>query len=204
MSPALTPLNVVAERIRPALDLLLDALRDALLDVTTDHETKGYDPADDPSLFNSQVRRAVCERIGPVKDNTKPTSNMSPVRLPLGPYDLRMVHAEDGTPPTPRTEKRKEYYSFNDQCTFALNVFAPDGLVVIEDGVTQVDENTLLLVWDSAGAHLTHAELHRPSLLHRGDSLGLLKPVAVEDDIEITPTGEGEEGTDVAGGAERP
>jgi hypothetical protein len=82
-------------------------------------------------------------------------------------------------------------------------LFPPDGLVMVEDETKFVDENSLVLIWDTTVSELTVATLCRPSLAEfPGQSLNVLTSVVIEDDLEgfeRTDTDERRTGTRACG-----
>lgn len=209
----LDSLPVVAARIATALDFLIEALDAAVESAFADHERQGYDPADDPALVCGMVRRFVRERAKPMfPDLAEQNGNMSPVHLDLGPYKLKMVHARDGDLPPARTETRRQFYAANDSPPLVLNVFPPDGLVILDANV--VEANTLVLVWDAKDSILSQATLYRPSFADfPGEQMNLLTPMVTADDLDIgrsdreaerqaTGTDDGDDFTDGGASAE--
>lgn len=200
--PDREPLDSIAEQISEALDVLIDALRENVAEVHDDLVGRGLDPSDDPSHFSASVRRYTLENLKPYFPTiAERNNNMSPVHLILGPHELRMLHAADGSLPRPQTDMRKAYYERNDQGILDLNVYPPDHMVAIGADESAVEEARLVLLWDSTGSDLTMLALCRPSLAQwPGESLTLFTNAESEDDLdEIRPdeSGEGEgTGTD--------
>jgi hypothetical protein len=177
------PLDEIARSIDAALYVIAELLREAIVVASEDAEAHGYDPADDRSHFNHNVRRHLRENIRPYFPTIPKQAPMSPIHLPLGPHQLKVLHAEDGGLPYPRTAARKAFYERNDLGLVALNVFPPDELYVIDDGVEEVPEGTLVVVWDSEGRDLTQLALIRPTRegVHNHD---LLDHVVAEADLD--------------------
>ena len=198
-------IDLIAERITPALTLVLNALVEALPTAIAACEALDYVPSEDRSLLNNLVRRDVRERLKPMFEGlAHGNANMSPVHLPLGPYQARLVHAREGGVPPAASQARIDYYAANDQPSLALNVFPPDSVVVIEEEVEAVNEYTLLLLWDSEGDQLTQFTLARPFASQRHELLHLLViEEAAEDlhDIE-RKRDEGDERTGTENGDE--
>jgi hypothetical protein len=178
------PLSEVARRIEPALRLLIDLLRDGVATASAEDAARGYDSSDDKSFFNHAVRRYVREQVRPYFPNMKKSAPMSPIHLHLGPHQLKVLHAEDGGLPSPKTDARKAFYGRNDLGLFSLNVYAPDELYDADDEAQEVPEGSLVLIWDSEGTDLTQATLIRPWKTGN-ESEPLLTPVVQEDLDEI-------------------
>jgi hypothetical protein len=136
------------------------------------------------SYFNHDVRRHVREQVRPYFPTMSQAAPMSPLHLDLGPYHLKVLHAEDGSLPYPKTAARERFYALNELGLFALNVFPPDQLYVLDDDAESFMEGSLVLIWDSEGPELTQATLIRPSRHGAKDSLDLLTPVGVADDLD--------------------
>jgi len=188
-------LVAIANRIWRPLDLLLDFLADAL---RVEHDrciADGLDPEEDPSTFAGTVRRNVYDKVKPHLPPQPGRAPMSPLYLDLGPYQLRVLHAENGTVPRPRTAARRQYYRRNELGILSMNLL-DHPLVEIEDGISEVEDGSLVLVWDNDGAELTQADLYRPPLADfPGRHLDLLTNTVVEVeadfDVRLEGTGTG-------------
>jgi hypothetical protein len=176
----------IAGRIMPALQLLLSYLEEGIASTEARFRDDGHEPDDDSATFNADVRLHVRTKMR--KHLPMPAkAAMSPVHLPLGPYHVKMLHADDGSLPRPRTESRRLFYAVNDYGIMSLNVTPPDELVEIEDDTTEVQDGSLVLVWDSSGADLVQADLYLTSLSPwPGQKLDLLATTAVESEEDIT------------------
>ncbi len=179
-------LSEIARRLMPALQLLLDYLQEGIAATDARFREDGHEADDDSATFNANVRLHV--RTGMRKHlPLAPKAAMSPVHLPLGPYQVKMLHAADGSLPRPRTEARRSFYAVNDYGIMSLNVTPPDALVEIEQDTMEIQDGNLVLVWESSGADLTKADLYLASLANwPGEKLDLLAETAVEQEEDIT------------------
>jgi hypothetical protein len=205
-------LVAIANRIWPPLDLLLGYLADGLREEYEDCIAKGIDPAEDACTFAGTVRRNVYDKMRPHLPPPLARAPMSPLHFDLGPYQLKVLHAEEGTVPRPRTARRRRYYRRNELGIMSMNLLLDHPLVVIEEEVEEIEDGSLVLVWDNDGPELTLADLYRPPLADfPGRSLDLLHATAVvvEPDFpgvrrDDTGAGDGRAatGTDDAGADE--
>ena len=186
-------LAAIADRIWRPLDLLLDFLADALRTEYDKCIADGLDPEEDPCTFAGTIRRNVYDKIKPHLPPLHGRAPMSPLYLDLGPYQLRVLHAENGTVPRPRTAARRLYYRRNELGILSMNLL-DHPLVEIEEGISEVTDGSLVLVWDNEGAELTQADLYRPPLADfPGRHLDLLTNTVVEVeadfDVRLEDTG---------------
>lgn len=190
--------DVVTELL-PSLELLLGYLGQGLVMSSASDDEHQYPRGSDTATSNANVRRYVRSRMSnhlPLR----PRAPMSPLHFELGPYTLKVLHAEQGTLPRPRTDKRRMFYAANDHGMFSLNIFAQSNDVVnVDSDEKQLEEGCLVLVWDSAdGRTLTQAELFRVSLAEwPGDRINLLAAtvVTLEGDLdEIRKSTDADEG----------
>jgi hypothetical protein len=186
-------LVAIANRIWRPLDLLLEFLADAL---RAEHDkciAVGLDPVEDPCTFAGTIRRNVYDKIKPHLPPQPGRAPMSPLYLDLGPYQLRVLHAENGTVPRPRTAARRQYYRRNELGILSMNIL-DHPLIEIEEDISEVKDGSLVLVWDNDGAELTQAHLYRPPLSDfPGRHLDLLTNTVVEVeadfDVRLDDTG---------------
>lgn len=202
-------LVAIANRIWRPLDLLLEYLADALRAEYDKCIADGLDPEEDPCTFAGTIRRNVYDKIKPHLPSQPGRAPMSPLYLDLGPYQLRVLHAENGTVPRPRTTARRRYYGRNELGILSMNLM-DHPLVEIEEGISEIEDGSLVLIWDNDGAELTQADLYRPPLAgFPGKHLNLLTNTVVEVeadfDVRIEDTGtdlrRAATGTDDAGAA---
>jgi hypothetical protein len=195
------PLDVVARRIRGALDILLEALDTAVAEAAAELSRKKLDPEDDSATYCANVRFYLRNQIRSIFTNLDKRESMSPVHLLLGPYTVLLGHSRNGDVPRAQSSLRKLLYGRNDVGIMAMNMFDDDVLVEIEPDVDFVTENTLVLVWDAKGGVLTQADLCRPYLYSKPQSINLLRAVEPESDLdEISRKSSGEEAEGVVGG----
>jgi len=191
-------LETIASRILQPLDYALTYLAEGIEKECGRCAADGIDPAADPCTFAANVRRYVLHAMRahlplPVR------APMSPLHLDLGPYQLKILHADDGDAPSPRTDARREFYRLNELGVMSMNVYPATGssLVVISEDVTEVLDSSLVLVWDYSGAELTQADLYRPPVTgFPGPSFDLL--AATETVTEDDFSGVRREGTATA------
>ena len=177
-------LEEIAARIMPALDLLLKYLAEGIRTIDAREREDGYDPEDDTATFAANVRKYVRAEMR----NHLPLPSRSPMsslHFDLGPYHLKVLHADDGQCPEASTKTREAFYSAND-LAFSLNVIPPGTLVEIDEEITEVREGSLVLIWDSEGPDLTAAVLYQPSMKFPGDrKFDLLAETAVETEADF-------------------
>ena len=193
-------LVAIANRIWQPLDLLLDFLTDALRVEYDKCVADGLDPAEDPCTFAGTIRRNVNDKIKPHLPQQRGRAPMSPLYLDLGPYQLRILHAENGTVPRPRTAARRQYYRRNELGIRSMNLL-DHPLVEIEEGISEIEDGSLVLVWDNDGAEVTQADLYRPPLTDfPGRHLDLLTNTVVEVEADFDVRLD-DSGTDIGGAA---
>ena len=202
-------LAAIANRIWRPLDLLLEYLADGLREEYESCLAKGVDPAEDACVFAGTVRRNVYGKMKPHLPPQSSRAPMSPLHFDLGPYQLKVLHAEEGTVPRPRTAARRAFYRKNELCIMSMNIVLDHPLVQIEEEISEVEDGSLVLIWDNDGPELIQAHLYRPPLAgFPGRHLDLLTNtvVEVEQDFEDvrrddsdTGTGRAATGTDNAG-----
>lgn len=205
-------LVAIANRIWRPLDLLLGYLADGLQEEYEACIAKGIDPAEDACTFAGTVRRSVYDKMRPHLPPQSARAPMSPLHFDLGPYQLKVLHAEEGTVPRPRTVTRRRFYRRNELGIMSMNLLLDHPLVVIEEEVKEIEDGSLVLVWDNDGPELILADLYRPPLADfPGRSLDLLHATAVVvepdfPDVRRDDTGTGDSraatGTDDAGAGE--
>jgi hypothetical protein len=204
--PRRASLEAIARRIAPALNLLLEYLSEAVEKTMTDSVRDGYDSTDDKAHFNGNVRRAVRERLKPHFPTMPKRAVMSPLHLDLGPYQLKVLHAQDGELPRPQTDARRLFYAINTSGLLTFNVYPPDEMISLEEGEDQFAEGALVLIWDSEGTDLTLAALYQPTPNDAGphiDLLALAEAEEVTDDFSgIGRRDDEERGEDAATGTE--
>lgn len=194
----------VAAELERALDLLLTYLSEAIVEAHAADQDSGYAPGSDTATTNANVRRYVRQKMA-AHLTLNPVAPMSPLHLPLGPYVLKVLHADQGGLPRPRTEAREAFYRQNDHAQMALNVSLPDSLADIDPAPEQIEEGALALVWDASyEGELILADLYRMSLTDwPGEVLHLLAETVeiAEEDLRIaTPESEtGDQGQAATG-----
>ena len=142
-------LETIAGRILQPLDYALRYLGEGIEKECGRCAADGIDPAADPCTFAANVRRYVLHTMR-AHLPLPARAPMSPLHLDLGPYQLKILHADDGVAPSPRTDARREFYRLNELGVLSMNVFPStgSGLVGISEDVTSVLDASLVLVWD--------------------------------------------------------
>lgn len=170
----------IANRISRPLELLLDYLAEG---IDAEHQRcmdEGIDPAADSATFAANVRRRVFERMRPHLPLPAKAA-MSPLHFDLGPYQLKALHADDGCIPRPRTAARKWFYRRNELGIRSMNVALAEVLVEVSDEIDEIEDGSLVLVWDYLGPDLVQADLYRPPLTDfPGSHLNLLADTVIE------------------------
>jgi hypothetical protein len=178
-------LETIAGRIIQALDYVIEYLSEGIAKECARCAEDGIDPASDSATFAANVRRHVVNQMR--KHLPLPArAAMSPLHLDLGPYRLKILHADEGGVPHPRTKARKDFYRLNGLGITSMNVIPVGSLVEISEDVTEILDGSLVLIWDYYGTDLTQAEMYRPLLAgFPGPSLDLLTATETitEDDI---------------------
>ena len=144
-------LATIANRIWRPLDLLLGYLADALRDEYDRCAAKEIDPEEDPCTFAANVRKDVYDKMKPHLPQRPGRAPMSPLHLDLGPYQLKVLHAEDGSVPRPRTNARKAFYRRNELGIMSMNVLFDHPLIELAEEITEIEDGSLVLVWDNVG-----------------------------------------------------
>jgi hypothetical protein len=181
-------LATIANRIWRPLDLVLGYLGDSLRDEYDRCAIKGIDPEEDPCTFAANVRKDVYDEMKPHLPQRPSRAPMSPLHLDLGPYQLKVLHADNGTVPRARTKARKAFYRRNELGIVSMNLVLDHPLIELAEEITLVEDGSLVLVWDNLGPDLTRADLYRPPLTNfPGKHLDLLTNtvIEVEPDIDV-------------------
>lgn len=191
-------LLAIANRIWRLLDLLLEHLADGLREEYENCLAKDVDPEEDACTFAGTVRRNVYSKMKPHLPPQSSRAPMSPLHFDLGPYQLKVLHAEEGTVPRPRTLARRAFYRRNELGIMSMNVVLDHPLMQIEEEISEVKDGSLVLVWDNDGPELIQAHLYRPPLVgFPGKHLDLLTGtvVEVEPDFQVDRRDESHNGT---------
>ena len=186
-------LETVAGRVWPALELLIDFLAEGIEQEYARCEEEGIDPLSDAATFAATVRRFVFNAMRPHLPLPS-KAPMSPLHIDLGPYQLKVLRAAQGTVPYPRTDARRAFYQINELGILAMNM--PVGpLVEIDEEIDSVEEGSLVLIWYNIGPVLAQAELYRPTLTgFPGPSLDLLATTEVVEDDDFPDVRRDDEG----------